>query len=88
MIKTDILIIGAGPTGLFTVFEAGLLKLKCLLIDALPQAGGNVRKSTLKNPFTIYQPFPKYLLESSSIIYSSRLSLFSLDLPWESERKP
>ena len=29
MIKTDILIIGAGPTGLFTVFEAGLLKMKC-----------------------------------------------------------
>ena len=29
MIKTDILIIGAGPTGLFAVFEAGLLKLKC-----------------------------------------------------------
>ena len=29
MIETDILIIGAGPTGLFTVFEAGLLKLKC-----------------------------------------------------------
>lgn len=40
MIKTDILIIGAGPTGLFTVFEAGLLKLKCHLIDALPQPGG------------------------------------------------
>ena len=34
MITTDILIIGAGPTGLFTVFEAGLLKLKCHLIDA------------------------------------------------------
>ena len=29
MIKTDILIIGAGPVGLFTVFEAGLLKMKC-----------------------------------------------------------
>jgi thioredoxin reductase len=29
MIETDILIIGAGPTGLFAVFEAGLLKLKC-----------------------------------------------------------
>jgi thioredoxin reductase len=28
MIETDILIIGAGPTGLFAVFEAGLLKLK------------------------------------------------------------
>ena len=40
MIKTDILIIGAGPTGLFTVFEAGLLKLKTHLINALPQPGG------------------------------------------------
>jgi|GEM_PF-6051379 len=30
MIKTDILIIGAGPCGLFTVFEAGLLKLQAL----------------------------------------------------------
>ena len=35
MITTDILIIGAGTTGLFTVFEEGLLKLKCHLIDAL-----------------------------------------------------
>jgi thioredoxin reductase (NADPH) len=33
MIKTDILIIGAGPTGLFAVFEAGL-KLKCHILDA------------------------------------------------------
>ena len=37
--ETDILIIGAGPCGLFTVFEAGLLKLKCHLIDYLPQPG-------------------------------------------------
>ncbi len=41
MIKTDILVIGAGPVGLFTVFEAGLMKLKCHLIDALPEAGGS-----------------------------------------------
>lgn len=40
MIETDIIIIGAGPVGLFTVFEAGLLKLRCHLIDSLPQAGG------------------------------------------------
>ena len=32
MIKTDIIIIGAGPVGLFAVFEAGLLKLKCHII--------------------------------------------------------
>ena len=31
MIKTDILIIGAGPVGMFAVFEAGLLKLRCHL---------------------------------------------------------
>ena len=40
MIQTDILIIGAGPCGLFTVFEAGLLKLRCLLVDALRLAVG------------------------------------------------
>ena len=40
-IETDILIIGAGPVGLFAVFEAGLLKLRCHLIDALPQPGPN-----------------------------------------------
>jgi thioredoxin reductase (NADPH) len=42
MINTDICIIGAGPVGLFTVFEAGLLKMRCHLIDALPQVGGQL----------------------------------------------
>jgi thioredoxin reductase (NADPH) len=41
MIKdVDILIVGAGPVGLFTVFEAGLLGLKCHLIDNLDKIGG------------------------------------------------
>ena len=39
-IETDILIIGAGPVGLFTVFEAGLLGLKCHLVDNLDKIGG------------------------------------------------
>ena len=38
--ETDILVIGAGPIGLFTVFEAGLLGLKCTLIDNLDKVGG------------------------------------------------
>ena len=40
MIKTDLIIIGAGPTGLFTVFEAGLLGMKCHLVDSLTKPGG------------------------------------------------
>lgn len=61
MIKTDILIIGAGPTGLFTVFEAGLLKLKCHLIDALPQAGGQCSEIYPKKPIYDIPGFPEIL---------------------------
>lgn len=61
MIKTDMLIIGAGPTGLFTVFEAGLLKLKCHLIDALPQAGGQCSEIYPKKPIYDIPGFPEVL---------------------------
>lgn len=40
MIHTDVVIIGAGPVGLFTIFECGMMKLKCHIIDALEQVGG------------------------------------------------
>jgi len=39
-IETDALIIGAGPVGLFQVFELGLLEIKAHVIDSLPQVGG------------------------------------------------
>ena len=61
MIKTDILIIGAGPTGLFTVFEAGLLQLKCHLIDALPQPGGQCSEIYPKKPIYDIPGFPEVL---------------------------
>ena len=61
MIKTDILIIGAGPTGLFTVFEAGLLKLKCHLIDALAQPGGQCSEIYPKKPIYDIPAFPEIL---------------------------
>lgn len=64
MIKTDILIIGAGPTGLFTVFEAGLLKLKCHLIDALPQTGGQCSEIYPKKPIYDIPAFPEVLAGS------------------------
>ena len=37
---TDVAVIGAGPTGLFAVFECGMLKMRCHVIDALPAVGG------------------------------------------------
>ena len=61
MIKTDILIIGAGPVGLFTVFEAGLLKLKCHLIDALAQPGGQCAEIYPKKPIYDIPGFPEIL---------------------------
>lgn len=61
MIKTDIIIIGAGPVGLFTVFEAGLLKLRCHLIDSLPQAGGQCSEIYPKKPIYDIPGFPSVL---------------------------
>lgn len=40
MIETDVVIIGAGPVGLFEVFELGLQNYSCHVVDALPYAGG------------------------------------------------
>jgi thioredoxin reductase (NADPH) len=61
MIESDIIIIGAGPCGLFTVFEAGLLKLKCHLIDALPQPGGQLTEIYPKKPIYDIPGFPEIL---------------------------
>ncbi|QHN64743.1 NAD(P)/FAD-dependent oxidoreductase [Bergeyella cardium] len=58
MITTDLLIIGAGPTGLFTVFEAGLLKIKCHIIDALPQPGGQLAELYPKKPIFDIPGYP------------------------------
>ena len=61
MIETNILIIGAGPVGLFTVFEAGLLKLKCHLIDSLPEPGGQLKEIYPKKPIYDIPGFPSIL---------------------------
>jgi thioredoxin reductase (NADPH) len=61
MIQTDILIIGAGPVGLFTVFEAGLLKLRCHLVDALPIPGGQLAEIYPKKPIYDIPGYPSIL---------------------------
>lgn len=58
IIKTDIAIIGAGPVGLFAVFEAGLLKMRCHLIDALPQIGGQLSEIYPRKPIYDIPGYP------------------------------
>ncbi|HMG88670.1 MAG TPA: NAD(P)/FAD-dependent oxidoreductase [Chryseolinea sp.] len=59
MISTDICIIGAGPVGLFAVFEAGLLKMRCHLVDVLPQIGGQLSEIYPKKPIYDIPGFPE-----------------------------
>lgn len=59
MIQTDICIIGAGPVGLFAVFEAGLLKMRCHLVDVLPQIGGQLSEIYPKKPIYDIPGFPE-----------------------------
>src|SRR5258708_39683564 len=58
MITTDIAIVGAGPVGLFAVFECGLLKMRCHLVDYLPQAGGQLTENYSKKPIYDIPRFP------------------------------
>lgn len=63
MITTDICIIGAGPVGLFAIFEAGLLKLRCHLVDVLPQVGGQLSEIYPKKPIYDIPGFPEILAQ-------------------------
>ncbi|HTA62235.1 MAG TPA: NAD(P)/FAD-dependent oxidoreductase [Bacteroidia bacterium] len=63
MITTDITIIGAGPVGLFAIFETGLLKLRCHLIDFLPQAGGQLTEIYPKKPIYDIPGYPTVLAQ-------------------------
>lgn len=60
-ITTDVIVIGAGPCGLFTVFEAGLLKWHCHLIDYLPVAGGQCAEIYPKKPIYDIPGYPSVL---------------------------
>jgi thioredoxin reductase (NADPH) len=60
-IKTDLCIVGAGPVGLFAVFEAGLLKMRCHLVDVLPQIGGQLSEIYPKKPIYDIPGYPEIL---------------------------
>jgi thioredoxin reductase (NADPH) len=58
-VTTDLCIIGAGPVGLFAVFEAGLLKMRCHIIDALPQVGGQLTEIYPHKPIYDIPGYPE-----------------------------
>lgn len=57
-ITTDVAIIGAGPVGLFAVFELGMLKIKATLIDTLPAVGGQCSALYPEKPIYDIPGFP------------------------------
>lgn len=62
-IYTDVCIIGAGPVGLFAVFECGLLKLRCHLVDYLPRPGGQLSEIYPKKPIYDIPGYPSILAQ-------------------------
>lgn len=58
-IETDVVIVGAGPCGLFQVFELGLLDLHAHVIDALPQVGGQCSELYPSKPIYDIPGFPR-----------------------------
>ena len=58
-IKTDVLIVGAGPVGLFAVFELGLLDIKAHLVDILDKVGGQCAELYPEKPIYDIPAIPK-----------------------------
>ena len=76
-INTDLCIIGAGPVGLFAVFEAGLLKMRCHLVDALPQIGGQLSEIYPKKPIYDIPGYPDILAQDLVDNLSKQIAPFS-----------
>ena len=60
-IKTDVAIIGAGPVGLFAVFECGMLKMSCQVIDSLEVIGGQLAALYPEKPIYDIPGYPTLL---------------------------
>lgn len=56
--ETDVVIIGAGPVGLFAIFELGMLKIRAHVVDSLPQVGGQCAALYPEKPIYDIPGFP------------------------------
>jgi thioredoxin reductase (NADPH) len=66
MHQTDVVIVGAGPVGLFTVFECGMVRLKCHVVDVLDDAGGQCTALYPEKPIYDIPGFPR--IEAAELI--------------------
>ena len=57
-IETDVVIVGAGPVGLFAVFELGLLDIRCALVDILDKPGGQCAELYPEKPIYDIPGYP------------------------------
>jgi thioredoxin reductase (NADPH) len=64
--QTDVVIVGAGPVGLFAVFECGMVKLQCHVIDVLDDAGGQCTALYPEKPIYDVPGFPR--IEAAELI--------------------
>lgn len=58
-VETDVLIIGAGPVGLFAVFQCGMLGIRCCVVDALPEVGGQCAALYPEKPIYDIPAYPE-----------------------------
>jgi len=79
-IETDILVIGAGPVGLFTVFEAGLLGLTCALIDNLDKVGGQCSELYPEKPIYDIPGVPSQTAQEHVDALMKQIEPFEYDL--------
>ena len=78
--ETDILVIGAGPVGLFTVFEAGLLGLRCTLIDNLDKVGGQCSELYPEKPIYDIPGVPSQTAQEHVNALLEQIKPFEYDL--------
>jgi thioredoxin reductase (NADPH) len=65
--SADVVIIGAGPVGLFAVFECGMLKMRCIVVDTLEAIGGQCTALYPEKPIYDIPGFPK--IEAGALIH-------------------
>lgn len=82
LIETDAVIVGAGPVGLFQVFELGLLEIKCHVIDSLRNVGGQCVELYPTKPIYDIPAVPVCTSYELTETFSSRTITFSRSFIW------